>query len=132
MSTFKSTTRIKRPAKEIYDFLADMNNHERLAPEEEITDWSSTVDEASFTVRNILKLSLKMGERVTDKEIKLIPAAKPPFNIEMKWELSVDGEYTDVIFTIEADLNMMLKMVASGPLQKLAEDESASLFNLLH
>jgi carbon monoxide dehydrogenase subunit G len=132
MSTFKSTTRIKRPAKEIYDFLADMNNHERLAPEEEITDWSSTVDEASFTVRNILKLSLKIGERVTDKEIKLIPAAKPPFNIEMKWALSVDGEYTDVTFTIEADLNIMMKMMASGPLQKLADDESASLFNLLH
>ena len=132
MSTFKSSTRIKRPANEIYDFLADMNNHERLAPEEEITDWSSTVDEASFTVRNILKLSLKMGERVPNKEIKLIPAAKPPFDIEMKWELSVDGEYTDVIFTIKAELNMMLKMVASAPLQKLAEDESASLFNLLH
>ncbi len=132
MSTFKSTTRIKRPAKEIYDFLADMNNHERLVPEEEITDWSSTANEASFTVRNMLKLSLKMGDRVTDKKITLIPAAKPPFNIEMTWELESDGEYTDVVFTIEADLNMMLKMMASGPLQKLAEDESANLFNLLH
>lgn len=132
MSTFKSTTRIKRPVKEIYDFLADMNNHERLVPADEITDWSSTADEASFTVRNILKLWLKMGERVTDKEITLIPAAKPPFDIEMKWELLVDGEYTDVVFTIEADLNMMLKMMASGPLQKLADDESANLFNLLH
>ena len=132
MSTFKSTTRIKRPAKEIYDFLADMNNHERLVPEEEITDWSSTSDEASFTVRNMLKLSLKMGERIADKKIMLIPAAKPPCNIEMTWELEADGEYTDVVFTIEADLNMMLKMVASGPLQKLAEDESANLFNLLH
>ena len=132
MSTFKSTTRIKRPAKEIYDFLADMNNHERLVPEEEINDWSSTSDEASFTVRNMLKLSLKMGERIADKKIMLIPAAKPPFNIEMTWELEADGEYTDVVFTIEADLNMMLKMVASGPLQKLAEDESANLFNLLH
>ena len=131
MSTFKSNTRIKRPAKEIYDFLADINNHERLAPDEEITDWSSTGDVASFTVRNILKLSLKL-ERTPDTMVKLVPASKPPFNIEMTWELSVDGEYTDVIFTIEADLNMMMKMVASGPLQKLADDESANLFNLLH
>jgi carbon monoxide dehydrogenase subunit G len=131
MSTFKSSTRIKRPAKEIYDFLADMDNHERLAPEEEITDWSSTGDVASFTVRNMLKLSLKL-ERTPDTMVKLVPASKPPFDIEMKWELSIDGEYTDVIFTIKADLNMMLKMVASGPLQKLADDESANLFNLLH
>jgi len=132
MSTFQSTTRIKRPAKDIYNFLADMNNHERLMPSDEITDWSSTTDEASFIVRNMLKLSLKIGERVTDKEIKIIPAAKPPFYIELKWELSDDDEYTDVAFTIEADLNMMMKMVASGPLQKLADNESANLFNLLH
>jgi len=118
-------------AKEIYDFLADINNHERLAPDEEITDWSSTGDVASFTVRNMLKLSLKL-ERTPDTMVKLVPASKPPFNIEMKWELSVDGEYTDVVFTIEADLNMMMKMMASGPLQKLADDESANLFNLLH
>ena len=132
MSVFKSTTRIQRPAKEIYDFLADMNNHERLMPDDEISDWSSTADAASFTVRNILKLSLKVEERVTDTLVRLTPAEKPPFAIELKWELSVDGEYTDVLFTITADLNMMMRVVASGPLQKLADDESASLFNLLH
>lgn len=132
MSTFQSTTRIKRPAKEIYDFLADMNNHERLMPAEDITDWSSTIDEASFNIRNMLKLSLKVQDRVADKEIRVIASEKPPFDIELKWELSVDEEYTDVIFTITADLNMMMKMLASGPLQKLADDESANLFNLLH
>ena len=130
MSTFKSSTRIKRPAKEIYDFLADINNHERLAPDEEITDWSSTDDVASFTVRNMLKLSLKL-ERTPDTMVKLVPASKPPFNIEMTWELSVDGEYTDVIFTIEADLNMMMKMLVSGPLQKLADNETSRLAEIL-
>jgi len=132
MSTFQSTTRIKRPAREIYDFLADMNNHERLMPAEEVSDWSSTTNDASFMIRNMIKLSLKIEERVTDKVIKIIPAAKPPFDLELKWELSADGEYTDVVFTIEADLNMMMKMMASGPLQKMADDESANLFNLLH
>jgi hypothetical protein len=132
MSTFKSTTRIQRPAKEIYDFLADMNNHERLAPDEDISDWTSTVDDASFTVRNMVQVSLKIEERVTDKLVRFISNGKPAFDLEFKWELSVDGNYTDVLFTITADLNMMMKMVAAGPLQKLAEDESASLFNLLH
>jgi len=132
MSTFKSTTRIQRPAKEIYDFLADMNNHERLMPAEEVSDWSSTADDASFMIRNMIKLSLKIDERIADKSIKIIPASKPPFDVELKWELSAEGEYTDVVFTIEADMNMMMKMVASGPLQKMVDDESANLFNLLH
>jgi len=98
---------------------------------DDISDWSSTTDEASFNIRNMLKLSLKIEERVSDKEIRITPAEKPPFDLELKWELSADEDFTDVTFTINADLNMMMKMLASGPLQKLADDESANLFNLL-
>jgi len=101
-------------------------------PEDDISDWSSTMDTASFSVRNMLKLSLKVEERLIDEMIRIVPAEKPPFDMELKWELSADGEYnTDVVFTINADLNMMMKMLAAGPLQKLADDESANLLKLL-
>ncbi len=79
----------------------------------------------------MLKLSLKIGERVADQEIKIIPAEKPPFDLELKWELLADGDHTDVTFTITAELNMMMKMLATGPLQKLADDESANLLDQL-
>ena len=99
---------------------------------DDVSDWSSTMDEASFTIRNMLKLSLKVEERLVDEMIRIVPAEKPPFDMELKWELSADGDYnTDVVFTITADLNMMMKMLAAGPLQKLADDESANLLNLL-
>jgi len=107
-----------------------MNNHEKLMTGD-ISDWSSTSDEANFNIRNMLKLSLKIGERVVDKEIKIIPAEKPPFDLELKWELFADGDFTNVAFTITADLNMMMKMLAAGPLQKLTDDESANLLDQL-
>ena len=130
MTTFQSSAHIEKPIEQVYAFLADMNNHEKLMPDD-ISDWSSTMDEASFNIRNMLKLSLKIEERVTDELIRIIPAEKPPFDMELKWELSADGNYnTDVVFTINADLNMMMKMLAAGPLQKLADDEAANLFNL--
>jgi carbon monoxide dehydrogenase subunit G len=130
VTTFQSTTRIPKPVNAVYLFLADMNNHEKLMTGD-ISDWSSTSDEASFNIRNMLKLSLKIGERVVDKEIKIIPAEKPPFDLELKWELYADGDFTNVAFTITADLNMMMKMLAAGPLQKLADDESANLLDRL-
>jgi hypothetical protein len=111
--------------------LADMNNHRQLMTED-ISDWSSTIDEASFNIRNMIKLSLKIDERVADASIKIIPAQKPPFDLELEWELNPDGNGTGVIFTIEADLNMMMKMLASGPLQKLADEETANLAKLLN
>lgn len=131
MSTFKSTKRINKPVSEVYEFLADLNNHEQLMPAD-ISEWSSTVDEASFNVRNMLKLSLKAGQRIPDKLISIIPAAKPPFELELQWQLSGNEQQTEVSFIITAKLDMMMKMLASGPLQKLADEETARLFNILH
>jgi hypothetical protein len=130
MTVFKSKITINRPSHDVYSFLADMNNHKALMPEN-ILDWSSTFNTASFNVQNMAKLSLKVEKRNEDKGILIIPAEKPPFDLELKWELSPVGNYTDVVFTISADLNMMLKMMASGPLQKLADHQTRSLGSIL-
>jgi len=132
MSTFESTVTINKPASIVYQFLADMNNHQQLMPEDDISDWSSTVDEARFTIRNMIKLALKIEERTPDTAIRIIPAEKPPFDLELKWTLSGNNDHTEVQFFITADLNMMMKMVASGPLQKLANDETSNLQNILN
>jgi hypothetical protein len=130
MKVFESRISINRPIHEVYRFLADLNNHQQLMPEN-IMDWVSTTDTASFNVQNMAKLSLKVGSRVPDREIKIIPAEKPPFDLELKWELSSVKNYTDVVFSISADLNMMLKMVASGPLQKLTDHQTQALGSIL-
>jgi len=130
MSTFTSNISINKPISEVYAFLADFNNHQKLMPEN-IQEWVSTADEAHFSIQNMAKLSLKIESRVPDQEIIIVPAAKPPFDLKLKWSLSFDNDHTDVIFTIDADLNMMMKMLASGPLQKLADHETNSLTEIL-
>jgi len=130
MSTFTSNISINKPIGEVYAFLADFNNHQKLMPEN-IQEWVSTADEAHFSIQNMAKLSLKIESRIPDQEIIIVPAAKPPFDLKLKWSLSFDNDHTDVIFTIDADLNMMMKMLASGPLQKLADHETNSLTEIL-
>jgi len=130
MSTFTSNISINKPISEVYAFLADFNNHQKLMPEN-IQEWVSTADEAHFSIQNMAKLSLKIESRIPDQEIIIVPAAKPPFDLKLKWSLSFDNDHTDVIFTIDADLNMMMKMLASGPLQKLADHETNSLTEIL-
>jgi hypothetical protein len=131
MTTFQSTATINRPVSEVYLFLSDFNNHRQLMPDS-IEDWISTFDEASFNIQNMVKLSLKIESREENKEIKIVPAEKPPFNLALNWSLSLNNNQTDVIFTITADLNMMMKMVASGPLQKLADHETMSLISIFN
>lgn len=130
MTTFTSSISISKPIHEVYAYLADFNNHQQLMPDS-IQEWTSTTDEAGFSIPNMAKLSLKIDSRIADQEIVIIPAAKPPFALELKWLLSFNNNHTDVVFTINAELSMMLKMLASGPLQKLADHETQSLSDIL-
>ncbi|ASU33994.1 SRPBCC family protein [Mucilaginibacter xinganensis] len=130
MTTFESKVTIPQPVNKIFDFLADMNNHQKLMPGDDIQHWKSSYDEASFNIKNTINLSLKIEGRDQNREIKIVPAEKPPFDLQLIWTLLPVNDHTEVVFTISADLNMMMKMVVSGQLKKLAEHETNSL-NLL-
>jgi carbon monoxide dehydrogenase subunit G len=127
MTDIESTVSIDRPINEVFDFLADLNNHQQLMPEN-IYNWSSTKDEARFTIQNMAKLALKVSSITKDKEIIVKPSEPAPFELELKWTLNdlADGK-TEAIYTISADLNMMMKMIVSGPLQKLVDHEASQL-----
>lgn len=114
----------------VYQFLIDFNNHQQLMPEN-VYNWLSTTDEARFTIQNMAKLALKIDSRIENQEIEIVPAETPPFAVELKWELAEQNDVTEVTYIIGADLNMMMKMLASGPLQNLADYETAQLKRIL-
>jgi carbon monoxide dehydrogenase subunit G len=127
MTIIESTVSIDKPVNEVFEFLSDLNNHQQLMPEN-IYNWSSTKDEAKFTIQNMAKLALKVSSIIKDKEIIVKPSEVAPFELELKWTLTDAGEgKTVATHTISADLNMMMKMVISGPLQKLVDHEANAL-----
>ena len=130
MTIIESKVTLYKPVTDVYRFLADLNNHQQLMPEN-IYNWSSTVDGASFTIQNMAKLTLKVSNRIENQEILIIPAEAPPFALDLKWLLQDNGANVDVILQISADLNMMMKMMVSGPLQKLADHETSRLSEVL-
>jgi len=131
MTVFESTALITKPVSMVYTFLTDMHNHQQLMPDS-ISNWSSTTDEARFTIQNMAKLALKVSERKENSEIIIMPSEPAPFDIELRWILQDNNDdSTSVTYKIAADLNMMMKMLASGPLQKLVEHETAQLKNIL-
>ena len=127
----ESVTTINKPITEVYAFLSDLNNHQQLMPEN-IYNWSSTADEARFTIQNMAKLAIKVSSRVDNQEIVAIPSEEAPFALELKWSLKDLGNgTTEAKHIISAELNMMMKMLASGPLQKLADHQTAKLNEIL-
>lgn len=131
MTSIESKVIIAKPVNEVFTFLSDLNNHQQLMPEN-IYNWSSTKDEARFTIQNMAKLALKVSSVTPDKEIVVKPSEQAPFELELKWSLNDLGNgQTEAVYTISADLNMMMKMIVSGPLQKLVDHEAATLKTVL-
>lgn len=131
MTVIESTTEVNLPVEKVYAFLADMNNHQQLMPEN-IYNWSSTEDEASFTIQNMAKLAIKITSRIENKEIIAVPTEKAPFDLELKWTVADNGNGgTTASHIISADLNMMMKMLAAGPLKKLADHQTERLAEIL-
>ncbi|SEQ89175.1 SRPBCC family protein [Pedobacter rhizosphaerae] len=131
MTIIESAVEINKPINEVYTFLSNMNNHQQLMPEN-IYNWSSTEDDAQFTIQNMAKLAIKISNRVENKELTAIPTEKAPFDVELKWTVEDNGNGgTKAKHIISADLNMMMKMLASGPLQKLADHQTQKLKEVL-
>jgi len=130
MTIIESKTTIAKPVADVYSFLADLNNHQQLMPDN-IYNWSSTATEARFTIQNMAKLAVKIGNLIPNQEVQIVAAETPPFEVELKWLVLANGGSTDVTYRISADLNMMMKMLASGPLQKLADHEVLRLAEVL-
>jgi carbon monoxide dehydrogenase subunit G len=126
-TSINSTVTLHKPIADVYTFLADLNNHQQLMPDN-IYNWSSTTDEAAFTIQNMAKLAIKVSSRIPNEVIVAIPSAEAPFDLELKWELKdLGNDTTEATHTISAELNMMLKMLASGPLQQLADHQTTKL-----
>ncbi|MEE1943709.1 SRPBCC family protein [Pedobacter sp. KR3-3] len=131
MTIIESTVELDLPIDKVYNFLEDLNNHQQLMPEN-IYNWSSTADEASFTIQNMAKLAIKIANRIPNSEIVAVPSEKAPFDVELKWTVEPNANGgTTAKHIISADLNMMMKMLAAGPLQKLADHQTKRLKEVL-
>ncbi len=129
MTVIESNITVNAPVSLVYQFLADLNNHQQLMPEN-ITGWTSTKDEARFQIQSIAKLVLQVTSR-NPGEIIINAVESPPFFLELKWAVKEAGTQTEVLYTISADINMMMKMLAKSPLQKLADFETEKLQELV-
>lgn len=120
---------INKPLTEVYAFLANANNHQKLMPDT-IYNWSSTEDECKFTIQNMAKLELKMSERDPAGKIIIVPSSAAPFDLKIEWNITENSTGCSAQMTIHADLNPFIKMVAVAPLTKLVNHQASTLKSL--
>ena len=109
-------TIVNKSDKDIYNFLSNFNNFQKLMPEQ-VTNWESTEDECTFTIAGMATLGMKITEKIPNDLIKVVRHGKAPFDFTLQCHINKKSEKdTEVQLAFDADLNPMLKMMAVKPL----------------
>ena len=109
-------TAIKKTPKQIFEFLSDFNNFQKLMPEQ-VTNWESTEDTCSFTIAGMATLGMKISEKKPNDYIKVIRNGNAPFDFTLECLMNEkDTSDSEVQLAFNADLNPVLKMMAVKPL----------------
>ncbi|MDR2927016.1 MAG: hypothetical protein LBV41_02255 [Cytophagaceae bacterium] len=123
MTQFESSVKaIPHPVSVIFNFLSDFDHFESLLPNDKVSNWKSAGDTCSFSVSGIGEIGLKIVEREFPKTIKYGADVQTPVNFFLWVQLKeVSENDTRLKVTLRAELNMMMKMVASAPLKKFVD-----------
>ena len=117
----KST--INKPVSEVFSFLSNFTNFQKLMPDQ-ISNWQSTENDCSFTIKGMATIGMKILEKIPTSLIKISSNGKVPFDFTLHvclTETSPTQTMGQIIF--ESDPNPMMAMMVEKPLR--------NFFNLL-
>jgi carbon monoxide dehydrogenase subunit G len=106
----------------IYNFISNFNNFKQFIPADKIQDFQSTEDSCKFSVPNMGQVGLRIIEKTPYNTVKVSGdgMANQQFNLWVQLKQVAEND-TKVKITIKADLNPMLKMMVSKPLQNFVD-----------
>ena len=110
-----------KSSKDIYTYLADFRNFGTVMPEQ-IKDWQATEDTCKFTIPSMATISMRYKDKMEYTRLSIVPETGTPLPFELVCEFdAINDASTKVKVSIDADLNPLLSMMASKPMQNLVD-----------
>lgn len=107
-----------KSSEEVFNFLKDLNNLEKLMPAEKVEKWESTDSTCRFAIKNLASIGMKLDGVTAPTEIKLASDGKNPFSFTLTISISNDPANAESFFVFEGDVNMFMKAMVEKPLKK--------------
>jgi carbon monoxide dehydrogenase subunit G len=109
-------------SEEVYKFVTDLRNFERFVPEGTINNWLAERDSCSFNVSMVGTISLRLSDKeLNSKVVYNGDALKKNDFVLILDILNSAANTSEVKVSLNADLNPMLKMMASKPIAQFLE-----------
>ncbi len=112
------TSQIHKPRKEVYEFLQDLQNFERLMPDSIQTFEVLDPDTFRFALKGMPEIVLKRKSETPHEKMVLGAASdKLPFSLTADLK-EVSPDTTEVSLSFEGEFNAMMAMMIKGPITK--------------
>jgi len=121
---------IKNSPERIYSFLSNLNNFEKLMPEQ-VINWKSTEDSCSYTIKGMADISMQIAEKEPFSKIIIISGEKAPFGFSLECCMQDTRDtMTSAQIIFNAELSAMMEMLARKPLQNFVNMLASKLKEL--
>ncbi len=110
---------VSRQPYELYMSFTDLSNFAKMLPEDKKDMVTADYDTLTATVQGF-NIGVKVHQRVPYSRIELVDFGAPfAFHIVLHFEPAAEDAFkTDFWITVEADLNLMMKMMLSGKVKE--------------
>jgi len=105
-------------AQEVYGFVSDLNNFEKLLPEGRISDFSSDGTSCKFKVNGMATIGLKIKEEHPPSRL-LLESYEGPFPFTLDVHILDEDGSSRAHQVAQVDVNPMMKMMVEKPLRNL-------------
>jgi carbon monoxide dehydrogenase subunit G len=123
LSYFESRTgKLTCSAEEVFDFVTDIRNFEQFIPKGNINNWKADKESCSFSVSMLGTVSLRLAEKEKCNKVVFMGDALKKNDFSLTLDISDNLNKTvDVKVKLSADLNPMMKMMATKPIGQFLE-----------
>lgn len=119
MNIKSDLVRVNTSSKEVFNFLNDYNNYEKLMPEQ-VVKWQSDERSGRFTIKDLTELGLRIDNAVANDFVLLHSDGKVPFDFTLKFDIKEAGaNVTEVSCEFDGKMSSMIAMMAKRPLTNL-------------
>lgn len=112
------TIQIRKPRKDVFEFLTDLKNFEGLMPDSIQTFEVLDPDTFRFALKGMPEIVLKRQSETPHEKMVLGAASdKLPFSLTADLK-EVSPDSTEVSLSFEGEFNAMMAMMVKGPITK--------------
>lgn len=107
---------------QIFNFVSDIRNFERFLPPGTVKNWRASDNDCSFTVPKMGDVNLSIAQKEKYNLVAYKGTAMKNNEFEIILRINRTGNnMADVKVALNAELNPMMKMIASQPIKQFLE-----------